>query len=341
METLRLDNRIVTDQFHVPAIAPAAGKGYAGLVGKPGLHLLAATMVRSSAHQILIPARKNSLKTSLKEFPLSLANRIKVVDSNGKLRLRVERYFEPIHQQLDPEFESDPNRRLMLDAIFDFVYKITIAIKYSAQADIPMIHHIPGFLNELSYSCQGEAKARLDLITGILNLYNRIETISVPMLRPDDVTRPDIYQRTNDILDDSEIKYYAQQRSLIGLRSMTSEALLNIKKWVRTVRRDPRYKKMFGFAAETLNLVGQLPSIPEVDITSNAIGKILSIFANPLPGFDPPLVDLDEYRIQIATRAYPLPPGNEFAAFIVMPRGGARGLNIGTRKWVFLARINC
>jgi hypothetical protein len=161
--------RIVTDYFLFLERDP---REPSKLFLRSGIETLAAILVRSCAHEILVPyveARIGEpLETTLRKLPRSFAKRIRVVDQNQRIRRQVERYFEPVQQGGSPwpsEFA------------IDFLYKLTLAAKYESWADISTTYQMEGMLNLLERTLCGEAKARVDQVMGLWNMYDRTESV--------------------------------------------------------------------------------------------------------------------------------------------------------------------
>ena len=315
--------RIVTDEFLVPEIGRSPTSGMISLTASSGLPYFAMMLLRSSSHEILIP----HLKTSHPEYigiP-SLRNRIREIDSHQVTRKKVERYFEPLYEQLSSD--SDWQKRLRLYVLTDFVYKVALSIKHEAQADIPMTSQMPIFLDELFNSLHGEAQVRLAQIQGLWNLYSKQESVPVLTFIPD-IVGPDIYQRINDWLNESTITYLSQQRYLMGIPSKVKIAILRFKKRISDIRRDPAYKDAFNVTSDLMKFSGNL--IPDFGNALSVAGDLLSKFANPTPKYNPPLVDLDNYRIETSkTRPYHSPGYDA----VIIKADLTRVLNKTTGKW--------
>jgi len=315
--------RIVTDEFLVPSIGRSPTSGRTLLTASSGLPYLAMMLLRSSSHEILIPHVRTSHPEYL-DVP-SLANRIREIDTHQVTRKKVERYFEPLYEQLSSE--SDWQKRLRLNVLTDFVYKLTLSIKHEAQADIPMTFQMPIFLDELFNSLHGEAQVRLAQIQGLWNLYRKQERVPVLTFVPD-IVGPDIYQRINDWLDEGTITYLSQQKYLMGIPSKVKAALLKFKKRIRAIRRDPTYKDTFNVTSDLMKFSGNI--IPYYGNALSCAGDLLSKFANPTPKYNPPLVNLDEYRIETSkSKPYHSPV---YDAVIIKPEL-TRVLNRKTGQW--------
>jgi hypothetical protein len=280
-------------------------------------------LVRASAHEILIPSAGNALP-DLSNMP-SLKYRIKLIDSHQVIRKKVDRYFEPLYDELRSDWQKD----LLLSVASNFVYKVALSINHEAFVDIPMITQMPSFLEELNNSINGdEAQFRLAQIYGLWNLYDIKNTVPALTYVPESIG-PEMYQRVNDMLDEASMIHLSQQKHMMGIPGKLKAALLEFRKGIRNMRRDPVYKDKFNFTSDLMRFSGQLVGFLEPGtggIVSSA-GELLSKFANPRPKYNPPLVDLDTSRLEFSKKSDPRQD------LVIMDSIGTRTRNSKTGLW--------
>jgi hypothetical protein len=282
---------------------------------QPGLELLAATLIRNSAHQLLIPyveARYGRpIEEVISEFPPSIKNRLKIIDKKQKTRNKVLNYLQPVYD----ETKNSP-LNIMSNMIFNFMYNLTLAVENEAWADIEQLLLLKGMIDILAKEIQNkEAKGRLDQILGLYNIYGNPIGIPVIVLRPQ-VAIPSIYERINDILDDALILSYSRQRYLLGVPGKIKATLLSLEKRGKDKLISRKYAKILDISREMVKvgsfLTGTPLSLPDI---SRLFPELVSFKYNP------PLVDLDYYRVQICLQIRPGMTPN-----FIMPDGATRAL---------------
>lgn len=290
---------------------------------RPGLDLLAATLIRNCAHQLLIPyvtARYGRpIEEVIREFPPSIRKRLKIIDKKQKTRDKVFNYLEPVYQET-----RDKPLTMTTNMIFSFIYNLALAAENEAWADIEQLFLLKSIMSFLRKEIKGkEAKARLDQIIGLYNIYEVQSEIPIVVLRPQ-VVIPSVYERINDILEDAMILSYSRQRYLLGVPGRIKATLASLKKWGKDKLISRKYATILDIGRETVK-VGSLltgTSLPLPDV-SKLIQELLQFKYNP------PLVDLDYYRVQICTQVRPDATPN-----FIMPDGATRALAPDYFKWV-------
>lgn len=222
-------SRIVTNYclFSCPAANDSSR-----LDSTPALDVLVATLVRSSAHEVIIPYVEpggwaKPLYDAIAELPPSLAERVRVVDKRHRMRDRVRTYLEPLNE--DSCREAD----LVGQFAFDILYKICLGARYEAEIDISK--KMVSILGLLESKLHGEAKARMSQLIGILNLYDSAASVPVSVLKTG-MVRPSVYERVSDFLDEAETQHYSHQRYLLGVPSKFKIALIELNKRFRRIR---------------------------------------------------------------------------------------------------------
>ena len=279
---------------------------------RPGLELLAGMLVRCAAHKIYIPYRKPRfgplIDETINNYPLSLQNRIEIVDRNGKQYNRVLRYLEPIKKEV-----TDSSLILMYNQVEDFLYKVFLAAKYQAEADVSMTEFIGVSIQSLLGGVKDtEARFRLKQLDGIFSHYSKpikIETFTVVP----SASIPSIYSRISEFLDEAEIIDLQKHRYRLGLPGMAKKALLSCKKIANHISTDARYKGWIAPATELIHTVEATTGIkiPKIDI-------LKEFYAT---GYNPPLVDLDYYRVQVCKEVSPGSSPN-----FILPDGATRAI---------------
>lgn len=280
---------------------------------RPGLDLLAGTLVRCAAHKIYVPYGKprsrGSIDETVKEYPLSLQNRIEIIDRGGKDFNRVTNYLKPVRDEI-----MDSPLILSYNTIVDFLYKLLLASKYNAEADVSQSKFIGYFIQLLKEQIDdAEAKFRLDQLFGIYSNYSNPLKIETFAISPN-ISIPSIYHKISDFLDEAEIIELSKNRYLLGISSKAKTALIKMKKGIRHFFSEKKYEKYIGVVTELTQIVETTEGIkiPSIDFFKGLYSS----------EYNPPLVDLDYYRVQICKQVSP----NSFPNFM-LPDGATRALS--------------
>lgn len=291
-------SRIVTDFFYVDTWDKNTDEP---LDFKPGLDLLAHALLSASAHKIIIPTAKRvrarEIEHIIKTYPPSLAQRIQLVDENGAICKKIFTFLEPVSQQIDFSRRNDRQRRLpilncweALSLVANFLYKLAIASKYQAEADVSELQHLDDHLLLLeSYVENEEAKFRLEQIHGIYNLYEKPKEIDALAFAPNN--KIPIYHRVNDLLDDAKIVELSENRFLLGIPSKVTIAILRIRKNVREILAKKKYINELS-AAQQLVRIARPPD--HVSVVLDSMRELIGSFQAST--YNPPLVNLDLLR---------------------------------------------
>ena len=308
MEEAHIYSSIVTSFFYV-----FEHPTQSTLKLRPGLDLLAGTLVRCAAHKIYVPYRKprfrGSIDEAIKEYPLSLQKRIEIIDRDGKDFNRVINYLKPVHDEI-----MDSPLILSYNTIVDFLYKLLLASKYNAEADVSQSKFIGDFIQSLKDQIDdAEANFRLDQLFGIYSNYSNPLKIETFATYPN-ISIPSIYHKISDFLDEAEIIELSKNRYLLGIPSKAKTALIKMKKGIRHFPSGKKYEKYISIATELTQIVGFLEGIkiPNIDYFRELYSS----------EYNPPLVDLDYYRVQICKQVSP----NSFPNFM-LPDGATRAIS--------------
>jgi len=290
-------NKVVTSYFLVATIKQ--GKEGLSLTYKGELNLLSAHLVRTAAHKILIPANMTPgifpdtfIEKTIEECPPSLASRIEVVDKNRGIYSKVMKYLQPVREEIK---EDDTVIRGAYAYVSDFLYKLVIASKLHAEADIHELMFVGSYIDLLKQNVKNaEAKFRLDQLFGIYYSYQKPEKIDTltPCLNARNIS---IHQRVLGLLDEVEIIELSKNRYLLGIPSKAKIAIKKIKKGVSELLANKKYS---GQIAAATDLIQILCSSKGVSIPSTNVYELLkSVQMSP---YNPPLIDLDYFRFRIA-----------------------------------------
>ena len=281
---------------------------------RPGLDLLAATLVRSAAHKLYIPDHTPrygpSIEESIKQYPPILANKIKCVDRDKKIYNKVFLFLRPVYEEV-----SGTPLILVYNSVFDFLYKLSLASDLQAWADVSQALILGSFIDLLKNNIENEeAKFKLDELYGIFSLYKteRLETLT---LFPK-VTIPSIYQRISDLLNEAEIVELSKNRYLLGIPSKVKVALIKIKKWKRNVLTDGKYMNYIKAAMDLIQIATDSIGL---SVPVKTASKLLSDLL--ISKYNPPIIDLDYCRVEICRLVSP----KHFPNFI-LPDGATRGM---------------
>lgn len=280
----------------------------------PGLNILVGTLVRCAAHKIYVPYRQPrftpiSIDEIINEYPPSLQNRINIIDRNGKDYSKVQKYLKPIFN----EIEDTPNI-ISYHMIEDFLYKVLLASKNNAEADVSFSRFIGEYIRSLrEYITDDEARFRLDQLSGIYSNYSKPLKIEAYTVIPD-ISMPSIYEKISDFLDEAEILELSSNRYLLGIPSKSKIAYLKIKKGLGYFLSEKKYEKYIKPAVELMKVggFGQSMNIPDVDF-------LRKLYPSK---YSPPLTDLDYYRVQTCKKISP----NSLPNF-VLPDGVTRAID--------------
>lgn len=294
-------SKVVTNCFLVATVERSKEGISLKYQAKP--NLLLARLVRTAAQQILIPANSTNaifpdsmIEKAIKKCPPSLASKIKVVDKDRGTCNRVRKYLHPI---LDGIKEDNPDVRGAYAFVFDFLYKMVIACKFQAEADIHQLRFVGNYIDLLKQTLEDEeAKFRLDQLFGIYNSYRKLEKIdTLALLLPS--RNICINQKVNDLLDDAEILELSKNRYLLGIPGSAKIAIKRIRKGIREILANKKYSRQIAAATDLIQIVGSstIGPIPSADIQE----VLRSIQLSP---YSPPLIDMDYYRFMIVRETH-------------------------------------
>jgi hypothetical protein len=326
METQSL-NKVVTNCFFVANVERSKEGFRLRYDAKPNLFL--AELVRAAAHKMLITANNTNsivpekfIEKAIERFPQSLASKMEVVDKDRGINNKVRNYLQPILDEIE---EGNSAARAGYAYVFDFLYKLVVASKFQAQADIHQLRFVGNYIDSLKGFLQDEeAKFRLDQLFGIFHSYRKPEKIdTLTLLMPS--RNISIHQRVNDMLDDSEIVELSKNRYLLGIPSNVKIAMKKIKKGISKILTNEKYSSQIAAATDLIQILDSSARIP---VSSAAIQDVLkSIQLSP---YNPPLIDMDYFRFRIAceTRsagfAITLGDGTFTAQYPPMESGGPK-----------------
>lgn len=263
---------------------------------EPALDLLVASLVRTAAHKIFVPSNLPSnfpkIEETIKQYPPSLTNKIEVVDRDKKIYRRVSRFLEPVYRET-----KETSSTIQYNFVFDFLYKLVIASKLQAEADIHQVAQIGHYINMLKEDVEDkEAKIRLDELYGIYYIYQAPKKIDAITLLPK-VSHPSIYQRVTNLIDNAEIIELSRNRYFLGIPSKAKIAMIKIRRCIGKILANRRYANQITAATD---LIQTVVSTPEVSIPLKSAYEILkNIQISP---YNPPLIDLSYFRFKIAKR---------------------------------------
>jgi hypothetical protein len=284
---------------------------------RPGLDLLVETLVRCGAYKVYIPYIKprfgEPIDEVIKAYPPSLQKRIEIIDRKGKEYQRVLTYLEPIYEEI-----KESHLILFYRAIFDFLYKLLLASKYKAEADVSMARLIGYFIQRVREEIKNrEAKIRLDQLEGIYLSYSKPLKIDTFTLLPR-ALKPSISERVADFLDEAEIIELSKKRYLLGIPNKAKTGLIKIKKYFKKV--PPliqKYRNLIRIAEGFIQISGLTggAKIPNIDY-------LITHLELYLDKYNPPLTDLDYHRVQICKKISPTSTPN-----FMLPDGATRAIS--------------
>ena len=282
---------------------------------KPGIKVLLSFAVRDGTQKIYLPNRTfNSISVSdlIKDIPELMKERIQIVDNNQAIYKRVEKYLNPVKN-----ITENSNRTFNIDYIFveNLLYKLILGSEYKTQVDIgsPFSHLFNNYsledLSDIIKKEDEEAAFRVDLIQGIFNNYSpfqRSEIFTLSIERPDGF----VYKNIEKFLNDSEIIEFSKNKFLFGIPSKSKIGLKYIKNNINKVDLSPYSWLKTGWEYMRINDIS-LSKIP--DLLANVFIKKLS--------YNPPIINLNEFRERVCKVIYPNnPPNFVFADSIKFPK---------------------
>ena len=253
------------------------------------------------------PRFGSELRELLKEYPPSLQKRIQLVDTDEAGHNRVSAYLKPVYDEVVGSPSTMP-----YEAIRDFMYKLILASRYHAEADVSMSPLIPYHIQTLRGQLQNEeAKFRLDQVQGIYSIYLHPERIETFVVYPGAST-PSIYERISDFLDEAAVLELSKSRYMLGIPSKARMAMIEIGKRARHLKTEHDKQKWIRVVSELIQVAGRNYGVnfPKIDALETSFST-----------YNPPLVDLDYYRVQACKTASP----GSFPNFI-LPDGITRAL---------------
>ena len=283
---------------------------------RPGLDLLVGTLVRSGAYKVFIPYIKPRfgppLDEVIREYPPSLRNRIEIIDRKGENYNRVKIYLKPIHEEI-----KETSLIFSYNAFFDFFYKLVLASKYEAEADVSQAKLIGYFIQSAREQIKNkEAKSRLDQLEGLYSSYSKPLKIDTFTLFPKSI-KPSIFERIADFLNEAEIIELSKRRHLLGIPGKAKVDLIKIRKYFKRLLLKREYKGIIHSATELIQILGLAGGvkIPNIDY-------FVEYFKDLYSGqYNPPLVDLDYHRVQICKEVSPKSTPN-----FILPDGATRAM---------------
>jgi hypothetical protein len=292
-------NKVVTSFFLVATIRQ--GKKGLSLVYKGELNFLSAHLVRTAAQKIFIPANithgifpETFIEKTIEKCPPSLASKIEVVDKNREIYNKVARYLQPASEEIEDE---DTVLRGTYAYVFDFLYKLALASKHQAEADIHQLPFVGSHIDMLKQNVKNaEAKFRLDQLFGIYSSYQKPKKIDTLTPRLD-ARNIRIRQRVFNILDEVEIQELSKNRHLLGIPSKAEVAMKKIKKCVREI--SAKYSEQITAATDLIRI---LASLKGVQVPTTSVYELLKTIE--MSPYNPPLIDLDYFRFRIARETH-------------------------------------
>jgi len=314
-------SKVVTNFFWLFVTAKdSRGRDFAAL--EPALGPLAATLVRTAAHKILVPhctplPHCHRIEEEVKRYPPSLRNRIEIVDKNREIFNRVSMYLKPIWDEISNlPCPQRPVRPFCCAS--DFLYKVFLASKLSAEADVSEARSIAACVEVLRDNVEDEeAQFRLDTLQGINSIYRKGEKIQSLTIIPE-VTVPSLYDRISDLLDEAEIVELSRSRYLLGIPDKVKIGAIEIRNWVRKALANEKHNYFIKVATDIIHMAGKYTGV--LIPSENAYEILKSIHVSPSRGYNPPMIDLDPFRAKICKSMWPRGYSN-----FVFPDGVQKG----------------
>lgn len=256
-------------------------------------------LVRTAAYKLYLTMPEVSgsekLKKAVKSVPPSLAHKIEIADKKRAIYNKVLTYLKPVYDELltkDSKMSTDAT----IGPIFDFLYKLAIASKLQAEADIASIEYVGPVLDRLRRKIKDdEASFRLDELHGIYYIYQKPMSIDALTIYPGS-SGCSISQRVMDLLDDAEIVELSRNRHLLGFPSKVKIAMKNIKKWTAKILTKRKTKSQLSAATDLIQTVSSSAGV-EIPL-AETLEIIKSIQMSP---YSPPIINLNQFRENISS----------------------------------------
>lgn len=113
------------------------------------------------------------------------------------------------------------------------------------------------------------------------------------------IAEPSVYQRINDLLDDSEIIELSKERHLLGFPSKAKIAMINIKRRVRNITKNRKYSELVAVTTDLIQIIGSSANIKAPLQSAYRILGSLQISS-----YNPPIVDLELFKRSISQSFY-------------------------------------
>lgn len=324
-ENAQLLNKVVTDPMFIvegPANvrlekvltqARAGKKALKDLTFRLGLRLYATSLIRAAAHKICIPKvsfeRLGGFESlveakirweNLEDCPPSMVHRIEVVDKDKRVFSRVKEFVQPIFKDV---YQTEPSKASYCKQISDFLYKLLLASKLGAEADVNVIHRKQMFqkaLNVLKQNAQDdEIKFRVDQVYGIYKIYEPPQRIKAVTLRPR-LVEPSIFERVNDLLNSAEIMELSRSRYLLGIPGKSKAMLARIRHSIEKLLRKKEHLEKLRAVTDLIQTAGRPIGI---SLATKGAFDILQHLQKS--SYNPPLTSLEEFRmatVEISTK---------------------------------------
>jgi hypothetical protein len=293
-------NRIVTSPFFVEKEEKPQNIKY-----QFPLNFLIGYLIRASAFKVYVaaPSEKYYKATmeAIKKGSPSLAQNVEIVDKDGRILNRVAKYLRPVREEIsgyDPNSLGGAVLGLQLSAkyigAFDFLYKLVIATKLQAEADVPNSRFLFERINQLRESMfTDEARFRLDQLQGICNLYQKPKKIPTLRMLPH-ACEISVQERVARLLDDAEMIELMRNRHFLGIPSKIKLAVKRIHNSIDKILANRKYKNQICAAVD---MVQTAVSPSGVRIPLSDVFEILRNLS--ASSFNPPIVDLNSFRFDV------------------------------------------
>ncbi|HDH13023.1 MAG TPA: hypothetical protein ENG83_12635 [Nitrospirae bacterium] len=174
----------------------------------------------------------------------SLFKRIKFIDNKHSTWDAIKKYHNPIIEDIKDIKQNNPNERTpksLVDELIAHVYSISLSIKRKSPAIIP-----PDSMEELierlnAYSLGSESKARLTVLNGISNCFEKKEDIPVLVCRPN-LAIP-LADRIDEIMEDAYLLEVSKLRTFLSLESNWVSIKRDIRKILNFIIKNRSWAK--------------------------------------------------------------------------------------------------
>lgn len=231
--------------------------------------MLSTSTLRLEVPVPLLPAALSPkrIKTLL---PPSAAQRIKFVDRGGGKWDSVQKYLEPVLEDvrgMSPSTERERKPESIVRELMGHVYSISLSVSRKAPAIVPPVPmlELVARLEEISLS--SESRARLSVLRGVAACFERQSEIPALVCKPQ-LAAP-LSERIDEILEDAYLLEASRLRTFFSPSANWAALRRDLRKTLGWVVRNR------GWAKQAVRLGEQVVTVPgQTSVITDALAEI-------------------------------------------------------------------